>query len=58
VRLGLEVDGGSPEQWGPYNPNHVYERRLVGPGRVVAFRHADVVHADNAGRLDVDIFCD
>jgi len=58
VRLGLEVDGGSPELWGPYNPSHVYERRVVGPGRVIAFRHADVVHADNAGRLDVDIFCD
>jgi hypothetical protein len=58
VRLGLEVDGGSPQQWGSYTLDHVYEQRVVGSGRPITFRHADVVHADNAGTLTVDVICD
>ena len=26
VRLGLSVDGGSSDDWGSYNPDHIYQR--------------------------------
>jgi hypothetical protein len=58
VRVGLSVDGGSPDQWGSYNQNHVYERRVVGQGASLSLRNTDPVPGDNAGSLIVDVFCD
>lgn len=57
VRLGLEVDGGSPDLWGSYSTGHVYEREIVGQGRAVTLRCSDVVFTDNSGTVLVDIFC-
>lgn len=57
VRLGLAVDGGSPDQWGSYNPNHIYERQVVGRGTRLSFRFTDPAPADNSGTLTVDILC-
>ena len=57
VRLGLEVDGGSPDFWGSYSTGHVYEREIVGQGRAVTLRCSDVVFTDNSGTVLVDIFC-
>jgi hypothetical protein len=57
VRLGLSVNGGSPDQWGTYNANHTYEQQITGQGGSVTLRFTDPVPADNSGSLTVDIFC-
>jgi hypothetical protein len=57
VRLGLSVDGGSPDQWGSYTTTHVYERQVIGKGASLALRFTDPAPQDNSGSLLVDIFC-
>lgn len=57
VRLGLSVDGGSPEQWGVYNPDHIYEMDVTGRGAPVTLRYTDPIPSDNSGTLVVDITC-
>ena len=57
VRLGLAVNGGSPDQWGSYNPNHTYEQQITGNGGAVSLRYTDPIPADNTGTLTVDVFC-
>lgn len=57
VRLGLSVDGGSPDQWGSYNAGHVYEREIIGQGASLSLRFTDPQTADNSGSLTVEIFC-
>jgi hypothetical protein len=57
VRLGLSVDGGSPDLWGNYNGGHVYEREVVGQGLALSMRYTDPIPSDNSGSLTVEIFC-
>jgi hypothetical protein len=57
VRLGLSVGGGSPDGWGSYTPSHVYEREVIGQGAALSLRCNDVVHADNSGTVEVEVFC-
>jgi hypothetical protein len=57
VRLGLSVDGGSPDQWGNYTTSHIYERQIIGQGAALSLRFTDPVPADNSGSLLVEIFC-
>lgn len=57
VRLGLSVDGGSPEQWGVYNPDHIYEMDVTGRGAPLTLRYTDPIPSDNSGTLVVDITC-
>jgi hypothetical protein len=57
VRLGLSVNGGSPDQWGSYTSDHTYEQQITGNGGTLSLRHTDPVPADNSGSLTVDIFC-
>jgi hypothetical protein len=57
VRLGLSVDGGSPDQWGSYNAGHVYERTVTGAGVALSLKFTDPIPADNSGSLTVEIFC-
>jgi len=57
VRLGLAVDGGSPDRWGSYNAGHVYEQEVVGQGIALSLRYTDPIPADNSGSLTVEIIC-
>jgi hypothetical protein len=57
VRLGLSVDGGSPDLWGSYNIGHVYEREITGQGASLSLRCSDGVHTDNSGAVLVEILC-
>lgn len=57
VRLGLSLDGGSPNEWGAYNTGHTYEQIVTGQGRSLQLRYADKVYSDNSGTLTVDITC-
>jgi hypothetical protein len=57
VRLGLSVDGGSPDQWGSYNITHNYEREIVGQGAPLSLRYTDPATSDNSGSLTVNIVC-
>jgi hypothetical protein len=57
VRIGLSVDGGSPDQWGSYNITHNYEREVVGQGKALSLRYTDPVTSDNSGSLTVKIVC-
>jgi hypothetical protein len=57
VRLGLSVNGDSPDLWGAYNLGHVYEREVVGAGAALSLRYTDPVPADNSGSVTVEIVC-
>jgi hypothetical protein len=57
IRLGLSVDGGSPDQWGSYNPNHTYEQQVTGTGTALSLRFTQLVTPDSSGSLTVDLFC-
>lgn len=57
VRLGLAVDGGSPDRWGSYNAGHVYEQEVVGQGIALSLRYTDPIPADNSGSVTVEIIC-
>lgn len=57
VRLGLSVDGGSPDQWGSYNAGHIYEREVTGTGAALSLKFTDPATNDNSGSLTVEIFC-
>ncbi len=57
VRLGLTVDGGSPNLWGAYTTGHTYEQIVTGQGRSLQLRYADKVYSDNSGTLTVDVIC-
>jgi hypothetical protein len=57
VRLGLSVNGGSPDQWGSYNSGHTYEQVITGQGQGATFRFTDPQTNDNSGSLTVTIEC-
>jgi hypothetical protein len=57
VRLGLSVDGGSPDQWGSYNRDHIYELELTSEGAPLSLKFTDPAPADNAGTLTVEVSC-
>jgi hypothetical protein len=57
VRLGLSVNGDSPDQWGSYTTTHIYERQVTGQGTALSLRYTDPIPADNSGSLIVDIYC-
>jgi hypothetical protein len=57
VRLGLSLDGRSPDIWGAYSLNHTYTTSVVGQGRGLSLRMQDSVHADNSGALNVEVIC-
>lgn len=57
TRLGLSVNGGSPDQWGSYNTNHTYEQQVTGNGGALSLNFTDPAPGDNSGSLTVDIFC-
>jgi hypothetical protein len=58
VRLGLSVDDGSPDEWGDYNPNHVYELEMTGRGDALSLHYTDPQPADNSGTLLVEVYCE
>jgi hypothetical protein len=57
VRLGLSVDGRSPDIWGAYSLGHEYTTSVVGQGRGVSLRMQDSVFSDNGRLLNVDVIC-
>ena len=57
VRLGLSVDGGSPDVWGEYNVAHTYEREVTGTGAALTLKYTDPITTDNSGSLSVEVFC-
>ena len=57
VRIGLSVDGGSPDQWGSYHVTHNYERDVIGQGKGLSLRYTDPVTSDNSGSLLVEVIC-
>jgi hypothetical protein len=57
VRIGLAVDGGSPDEWGSYHVTHLYEREITGKGAPMTLHYTDPVTSDNSGTLTVDIVC-
>jgi hypothetical protein len=59
TRLGLGIDNDGPDQWGAYNPNHVYERYLVGSGVGYVIYNTDPDKSDNSGSVFVEVYdCD
>jgi hypothetical protein len=57
VRVGLSVNGGSPDEWGSYNITHNYEREITGQGAPMSLRYTDPGTSDNSGTLTVNIVC-
>jgi hypothetical protein len=61
TRMGLSLNGGSPDEWGNYNQGHVYERQIVGQGTALSLRYTYPSTFPSAsyisGALTVTIFC-
>lgn len=57
VRLGLAVNDGSPDFWGSYNPDHIYEKVVTGQGAAIGLRCNDANYNDNTGQLRVEVRC-
>ncbi len=57
VRLGLSIDGGSPDVWGDYTTNHVYEIAMNGRGRPLSLHFTDPVTSDNSLNVAVEVTC-
>jgi hypothetical protein len=57
VRLGLAIDGLSPDHWGSYNQSHRYSFSVIGKGQPVALQMLDSVYSDNGRHLYVDVLC-
>ncbi|HEU5430158.1 MAG TPA: hypothetical protein VFU81_00765 [Thermomicrobiales bacterium] len=57
VRLGLAVDGRSPDQWGSYNTGHEYQLQVTGRGRPLTLRFTDPHPQDNSSTVEVEITC-
>lgn len=57
VRLGLSVDGRSPDIWGAYTQGHEYTTSLAGQGRRMSLRMQDSDYADNGRLLNVEVIC-
>jgi hypothetical protein len=57
VRLGLAVDGDSPDLWGSYDPSHEYERVVTGQGDALSLRCSDAIYDDNTGAVFVEVLC-
>ena len=64
VRLGISVNGQSPDLWGPsadpaenYNLGHTYTMALVGKDAPVTLRVQDSNYHDNSRDLYVEVVC-
>jgi hypothetical protein len=57
VRLGLAVNGESPDLWGTYQQSHRYDLIVIGKGKPVSLQMLDSVYSDNDRHLYVDVFC-
>jgi hypothetical protein len=57
VRLGLSVDGGSPDLWGAYSLTHRYEMEVIGQGRPVSLMMFDSDYSENSRLLTVEVAC-
>ena len=51
------VDNDKTPKWGAYNPNHVYETRVIGKGAPAQLRLHDGDYSDNSGSILVTITC-
>jgi hypothetical protein len=57
VRLGLAVDGLSPDHWGSYSQSHRYHFIVIGKGKPVSLQMLDSVYSDNGRHLYVEVLC-
>jgi hypothetical protein len=57
VRLGLWVDGLSPDHWGSYTQSHTYHFIVIGKGKPISLQMLDSVYSDNGRHLYVDVLC-
>lgn len=58
VGIGIDdpvVDLDTTPDWGPYNPQHVYEIEWVGRGGAIAAAYQDTVYGNNSGNLMLEI---
>ncbi len=57
VRLGLALDGGSPDLWGDYNSAHGYQVEVTGRGRTMSLGYTDPIRGDNSGTVELEVTC-
>jgi hypothetical protein len=58
VGIGIDdptVDTNTIPNWGPYNPQHVYEIDFVGKGATIRAVYQDTVYGNNSGSLMLEI---
>ena len=58
VGIGIDdptVDTNTIPNWGPYNPQHVYEIDFVGKGATIRAVYQDTVYGNNNGSLMLEI---
>jgi hypothetical protein len=62
IDAGLSIDDPTADndkspEWGPYNPNHVYETTYIGTGKPAQLRMHDGDYTDNSGTILVTFSC-
>jgi hypothetical protein len=57
VRLGLSIDGLSPDHWGSYTQSHRYAFSVIGQGKPISLQMFDSVYSDNGRDLYVEVLC-
>jgi hypothetical protein len=57
IRVGLAVNGESPDNWGHYAESHEYNLVLIGKGQRASLQMLDSDFRDNARLLNVEVLC-
>lgn len=57
VRLGLAINGESPDLWGPYTQSHRYDFIVIGKDAPVSLQMLDSDFSDNGRDLYVEVLC-
>ena len=57
VRLGLSINGESPDLWGAYSQSHRYDFIVIGKDEPVSLRMFDSDYSDNGRQLYVKVLC-
>lgn len=58
VGIGIDdpvVDLDTTPDWGPYNPQHIYEVEWPGAGNPISAAYQDTVYGNNTGNLQLEI---
>jgi hypothetical protein len=59
VGIGIDdpvIDLDTRPDWGPYNPDHIYEIEWMGTGAPIQAQYQDTFYGNNVGELTLEIY--